>query len=94
MKSNLRMTMMSVAPLFGIVFVAMITPAAASPNEYCAPDASSASVFCSFSTLEQCHAASSGRGGGCYRDPFLTNASGADGSQPKRVHLRGDRSSR
>jgi hypothetical protein len=41
---------------------------------------------CGFETMEQCQAMSSGRGGSCYRDPFLTDTSSAYAYQPK--HLR------
>ena len=50
---------------------------AASAGEYCRTDVTSHVTSCSFSTLEQCQATSSGRGGDCGRDPFLaypTNA--------------------
>jgi Protein of unknown function (DUF3551) len=66
---------MSAAPATALValgfvaFTASATPASA--GEYCRKDVSSAMTSCSFDTMEQCHAMSSGRGGGCFRDPFL-----------------------
>jgi hypothetical protein len=38
--------------------------------------------------LAQCQAMSSGRGGDCYRDPFLNNNSSAYAYQPKQLHSR------
>jgi hypothetical protein len=43
---------------------------------------------CSFDTLEQCKAMSAGRGGDCYRDPFLTDTSNAYAYQPKHPHSK------
>ncbi len=71
------------AALFALAYVAVATPAAAGPNEYCRQDVSSGMRSCSFETLEQCQAMSSGRGGTCYRDPLLTDTS-AYAYQPKR----------
>jgi hypothetical protein len=34
-------------------------------------------VSCGFDTLAQCQAMSSGRGGDCVRDPFITGAANA-----------------
>jgi hypothetical protein len=61
----------------------MTTPAAASPNEYCRQDVTSGMRSCSFATMEQCQAMSSGRGGSCYRDPFLVDTMSAYAYQPK-----------
>jgi hypothetical protein len=52
-----------------VTFTASTT--AASAGEYCRKDVTSAITSCSFDTMEQCYAMSSGRGGGCFRDPFL-----------------------
>jgi hypothetical protein len=73
MKKILRMTAAPATALFALAFVALATPAAAS--EYCRQDITSGMRSCSFSTLEQCQATSAGRGGDCYRDPFLDNSS-------------------
>jgi hypothetical protein len=72
------------AALFALAYVAMATPASAGPSEYCRQDVTSGMRSCSFETLEQCQAMSSGRGGTCYRDPFLTDTSSAYAYQPKR----------
>ena len=63
--------------------VAMATPAAAAKYEYCRQDVTSGMRSCSFETMEQCQAMSSGRGGTCYRDPLLTDTSSAYAYQPK-----------
>jgi hypothetical protein len=80
MKQFLKMTA-APAALFTLAFVTMATPAAA--YEYCRQDITSGMRSCSFTTLEQCQAMSSGRGGDCYRDPFLSNSSSAYAYQPK-----------
>jgi Protein of unknown function (DUF3551) len=84
MKQLLKMSAAPATALFAMAFVAMATPAAA--GEYCRQDVTSAMRSCSFDTLEQCQAMSSGRGGSCYRDPFLADTSNALAYQPK--HLR------
>jgi hypothetical protein len=47
---------------------------AASAAEFCRQDAISGMRSCSYATIEQCQAMSSGVGGTCYRDPFLPQA--------------------
>ena len=64
-----------VVGLCAMVLVAVATPASAGPNEYCRQDVTSGMRSCSFATMEQCQAMSSGRGGTCYRDPFLPQVS-------------------
>jgi hypothetical protein len=71
---------LSAAPMAGLcamVLVAVATPASAGPNEYCRQDVTSGMRSCSFATMEQCQAMSSGRGGTCYRDPFLPSTTSA-----------------
>ena len=82
MKQLLKMTAAPATALFALAFVAMATPAAA--GEYCRQDVTSGMRSCSFETMEQCQAMSSGRGGTCYRDPLLTDTSSAYAYQPKR----------
>ena len=77
--------------LFALAFVAMATPAAASPGEYCRQDVTSAMRSCGFSSLEECQAMSSGRGGDCYRDPFFANTSNAYAYQPRHLHSKSAR---
>ena len=69
MKQFLRMTAAPATALFALGYVAFATPASAA--EYCRKDVTSAVTSCSFDTMEQCQAMSSGRGGDCFRDPFL-----------------------
>jgi hypothetical protein len=83
MKQLLKVTAAPAAALFALAFVAMTTPATASPGEYCRQDVTSGMRSCSFATMEQCQAMSSGRGGSCYRDPFLVDTSNAYAYQPK-----------
>jgi len=86
MKQLLRMSGAPVTALFALAFVGMATPAAAAKYEYCRQDFRSGMRSCGFETMEQCQAMSSGRGGSCYRDPFLTDTSQCYAYQPK--HLR------
>jgi len=84
MKQLLKTSMAPITALCALAFVAMATPAAA--GEYCRKDVTSAVVSCSFDTLAQCQDMSSGRGGDCYRDPFLPNASSAYAYAPNAAH--------
>ena len=84
MKQLLKLSAAPITALSALAFVAMATPASA--GEYCRKDVTSAVVSCSFDTLAQCQGMSSGRGGDCFRDPFLPATSSAYAYQPK--HLR------
>jgi hypothetical protein len=88
MKQLLKMTLAPAAALFTLAFVATTTPASANPNEFCRQDITSGMRSCSFSSLEQCQEMSSGRGGTCYRDPFLADAASAYAWQPKSLHVK------
>jgi hypothetical protein len=88
MKQLSKMTAAPSAALFALAFAAM-TPAAANAGEYCRTDVSSAMRSCSFDTMEQCQEMSSGRGGGCARDPFLADTNSAFAWQPKDLHSKG-----
>jgi hypothetical protein len=83
MKQLLKVTAAPAAALFAVALFAMMTPATAKPGEYCRQDVTSGMRSCSFATLEQCQAMSAGRGGSCYRDPFLVDTSNAYAYQPK-----------
>ncbi len=86
MKQLLKMTAAPATAFFALAFVAMATPAAASPVDYCRTDVTSGMRGCGYTSLEQCRAMSamsSGRGGTCYRDPFLNDTSSAYAYQPK-----------
>jgi hypothetical protein len=84
MKQFLKLTATPAAALFALALAAMATPASA--GEYCRQDVTSAMRSCSFDTLAQCQAMSSGRGGDCYRDPFLADTNTALAYQPKIGH--------
>jgi hypothetical protein len=88
MKQLLKTSVASVAGFFALAFVATATPAAA--YEYCRRDITSYMLGCSFDTMAQCQAMSSGRGGDCLRDPFLapTPSSSAYAYQPNRLHSK------
>jgi hypothetical protein len=90
MKQFWKLTAAPATTLLALAFVAMATPAAASPNEYCRTD-SSGMRSCGCSSMEQCQAMSSGRGGSCARDPFLPTASDALAYQPKHSHSKSAR---
>jgi hypothetical protein len=88
MKQLLKLTAAPATGLFALALASITTPAAAGPYEYCRTDVSSAMKSCSFTSMEQCQAMSSGRGGTCARDPFLPEASNGNASnayayQPK-----------
>jgi Protein of unknown function (DUF3551) len=84
MKQFLKLSAAPITALCAFAFVTMATPASA--GEYCRKDITSAVVSCSFDTLAQCQDMSSGRGGDCYRDPFLPDAKNALAYAPKAVH--------
>ena len=86
MKQLLKTSIAPITALCALAFVTMATPAAA--GEYCRKDVTSAVVSCGFDTLAQCQDMSSGRGGDCYRDPFLTDARSALAYAPKASHSK------
>jgi hypothetical protein len=88
MKQLLKMTAAPSAALFALALVAMM-PATANAGEYCRTDVTSAMRSCSFDTMEQCQEMSSGRGGGCARDPSLADTNSAYAWQPKDLHSKG-----
>jgi len=84
MKEFLKIAAAPATALFALALVTTATPAAARPGEFCRNDYSSSGVrSCSFSTMEQCQAAVSGRNGFCERDPFMPDNSSAYAYQPK-----------
>ena len=85
MKQLLKLTAAPAAALFALALGA----SAASAGEYCRTDVTSHMQSCSFDSMEQCQAMSSGRGGSCDRDPFLATARGAFAYQPKHRNLNG-----
>jgi hypothetical protein len=72
MQQFFRLSAAPFAGLWAMALVAAATPASAA--EYCRQDAISGMRSCSYATIEQCQAMSSGVGGTCYRDPFLPEA--------------------
>ena len=52
----------------------------ASAADYCRTDVTGHMTSCSYTSLEQCQAMSSGIGGDCFRDPKLGNAGALNGS--------------
>jgi len=80
MKTFLKLAAAPATALCALAFVSFATPASA--GEYCRKDVTAGIVGCSFDTMEQCQAMSSGRGGDCFRDPFLP-ASNAYAYAPK-----------
>jgi Protein of unknown function (DUF3551) len=74
----------SIAALGALTFVATATPASAHTYEYCRRDVIGYTVSCGFDTLAQCQAMSSGRGGDCLRDPFLSDVRSAYAHAPDR----------
>jgi hypothetical protein len=83
-KQLLKTSIAPLTALCALAFVTMATPASA--GEYCRKDVTSAVVSCGFDTLAQCQDMSGGRGGDCFRDPFLTDARSALAYAPKAVH--------
>jgi len=67
MQQFLKLTAAPATALCALAFVSFATPASA--GEYCRKDVTAGIVGCSFDTMEQCQAMSSGRGGDCFRDP-------------------------
>jgi hypothetical protein len=94
MKKILKMAAAPATGLFALALVAMATPAAASPGEYCRVDSGSGGMLqCGFSTMEQCQDMVAGRSGWCERDPFLPDKSNSNALayQPKPSHSKGAR---
>jgi hypothetical protein len=65
----LKLTAEPATALCALAFVSFATPAPA--GEFRRKDVTAGIVGCGFDTMEQCQAMSSGRGGDCFRDPFL-----------------------
>jgi hypothetical protein len=83
----LKISAAPAAMFCALTFFMTTTPAAASPVDYCRTDITSGIRGCGFSSLEQCQAMSSGRGGGCFENPFPSGGSGksAYAYQPKHL---------
>jgi hypothetical protein len=73
MKQVFKLAAAPASALLALAFLSMSTPASA--GEYCRTD-TSGMRGCGYDTMAQCEATASGKGGaGCYRDPFLPEAS-------------------
>ena len=66
--------------------VGAFTPTSAIAEDYCRTDVTGHMTSCSYTTLEQCHAMSSGIGGDCFRNPKLDNNANALAYQPNAPH--------
>jgi len=62
------------AALMAVASFGALTTSTASAGEFCRQDVTGHMTSCGFSTMEQCHAASAGIGGDCFRDPKLAAA--------------------
>jgi hypothetical protein len=93
MKQLLKIAGAPAAALFAMAYIAMATPAsAASSTDYCRTDVTAGVRGCGYSSLAQCQAMSSGRGGDCYPNPFPSgggSSSNAYAYQPKPRHSKG-----
>ncbi len=82
MKQILKLSAAPAAVLGALGFFAMATPAAA--TDYCRTDVTGGTRGCGYTSLEQCQAMSSGRGGTCDANPFPAGGnSNAFAYQPK-----------
>ena len=82
MKQILKLSAAPAAVLGAMAFFATATPAAA--IDYCRTDVTAGVRGCGYTSLEQCQAMSSGRGGGCDVNPFSAGgSSNAFAYQPK-----------
>jgi hypothetical protein len=88
MNQVLRFAAAPAAAALAWAIFAFATTGPASAGEYCRKDVTSAVVSCSFDTMDQCQAMSAGRGGDCFRDPFLTDASNALAYAPKTIRVK------
>jgi len=84
-RSLLKWSLVPLAALAAMAFVSSATQASA--GEYCRKDVTSQVVSCGFDSLDQCQWTSSGRGGDCYRDPWLP-AADALAYAPHALHAR------
>jgi hypothetical protein len=75
-----------------LVYAITATPASAHTYEYRLREVESFARSCDFDTLAQRQATSAGRGGDCYRDPFLGYASGAHAYAPTHTPAQAVRS--
>ena len=87
----LKISAAPAAMFCALAFFTTATPAAAAAKvDYCRNDVTSQIRGCGYSSLEQCQAMSSGRGGACYENPFPSGSSSstAYAYQPKHAHSK------
>src|SRR6266849_7455702 len=85
-KQILKISAAPAAVFCALAFFTMATPATAAPVDYCRTDTTSGMRGCGYSSLEQCQAMSSGRGGSCFENPFPEGGSASSNAyayQPK-----------
>ena len=87
MKQLLKMSAAPTAVFCALSLFTPTIPAAAASVDYCRHDVTSGMRGCGYTSLEQCQAMSSGRGGSCYENPFPEGSSSSSKSsyayQPK-----------
>jgi Protein of unknown function (DUF3551) len=95
MRQLFKLDAAPITALGALTFVTIAAPGSAHAYEYCRRDITSYMLSCSFDTMAQCKATSSGRGGDCLRDPFLgwvndayAYAPGYSPSQGRRGHVK------
>jgi hypothetical protein len=88
----LKASTASAAALFAAIAVGAMT-APASAAEFCRTDVTGHMTSCSYTSMEQCHAASAGVGGDCFRDPYL-NDGNSNNSNAYAYHPESPRSKR
>ena len=82
MKHLLKVAAAPATAFVAMAFVAMATPAAAASSvDYCRTDITSGMRGCGYTSAEQCHTMSAGRGGDCYPNPFPSNSSASNGTR-------------
>ena len=69
-------TAIAAAAIFGA-----LTTASAMAGEFCRQDVTGHMTGCGYDTMDQCHAASAGIGGDCFRDPWKDQKQAGDPGQ-------------
>jgi hypothetical protein len=83
MKEFLKATTAPAAALFAAVAFGAMTAPTASAAEFCRTDVSGHMTSCSYTSVAQCQASSSGIGGDCFRDPYLNDSKNAYAYHPE-----------
>jgi hypothetical protein len=78
MKEFLKATTAPAAALLAALAFGAMTTSDASAAEFCRTDVSGHMTSCSYTSMEQCKASSSGIGGDCFRDPYLNDSKNAN----------------